>query len=129
MCAPAAAPTGSYLVRCCPNLQEFSAHNMECLAEHFTALWELSSLRQLVLSPTVPADPESDSALMQALCQLTQLQCLILTSSVPEGLLPLQLTRLQGLTCLSIEPRWDVSSPWQERGGLSLTQVRARLTY
>jgi hypothetical protein len=101
----AAAPTGTCLASCCPSLQIVNMHNLECTAEGLASLQGLGSLRQLVVQPAMPADSQSDLKVFQAQCQLTQLRCLVLYDKVPEGLLPLQLTQLQGLTVLAITPR------------------------
>jgi hypothetical protein len=119
----AAAPTGPCLASCCPSLRCVSLRFLEFTAEDLACLQGLSSLQQLVVHPATPADSETQLKVIRALCHVTQLQRLVLFGSVPEGLLPLQLTHLQGLTNLSILPRLDDQG--QERQGLSLRQVRA----
>lgn len=119
----AAAPTGTCLAGCCPSLQIVNMDNLECTAEGLASLQGLGSLRQLVVQPAMPADSQSDLKVFQALCQLTQLRCLVLYDKVPEGLLPLQLTQLQGLTVLAITPR--LLAKGHDGQDLNVRQVRA----
>jgi hypothetical protein len=92
---PAAAPAGSCLVSCCPNLQSLDMRGLQLREELLTALQGLSGLHTLHLEA-----PEGSTVGLEGVCQLTGLRKLEVVEPGDKTGLLLQLTQLQLLTCL-----------------------------
>jgi hypothetical protein len=99
---PAAAPEGTSLSSCCPDLQYLDISGLQYSNESLAPLSGLSGLHQLCVEP---AGWESAEGL-QAVCQLTRLRGLAFgcPSSAVEQL-QLQLTQMTRLTALRVHHR------------------------
>jgi hypothetical protein len=102
--APAPAPAGSLLVSCCPALETLKMLELPSSTEVLALLTGLSMLDSF--STNVSGGDSASWGTMDALCQLTRIRCLVVSSTRDAMLLPL--TQLKQLTKLCHSPRWSM---------------------